>query len=94
MIAPGIAAAAELEFGDGEEEQQHAEQLQEERKRLLNSAAPGDGGCFAWLDPEAKSGDDLFAAVTIEEIEGDGECAHYAEEGGELADGEVEELHG
>jgi hypothetical protein len=87
VVPSRISHAAKLEFGDGEEQQKHAQQLQEERERLLDSVAPRDRSGFARFHPEAERGDDLPAAVSIKQVEGDGECAHHSEQSRELDEG-------
>ena len=93
VVAALVERAAELEFGKGEEEQGHAEKLEEQRDGLLDFAAARDGGRLAGRDPEAKGGDDLFAARAVEEIQCDGDCGDRAEEYQELAESEVKEFH-
>jgi hypothetical protein len=93
MIATSVAGASELELGKRQDQEEHSQELQQQRQRLLDSAAPSHWGCFAGLDPETKRGYNLTAPCSVEQVEGNGDRADCPEDRKELTECEVEKLH-
>jgi hypothetical protein len=93
VIAPRVPTASELEFGDGKQQQQHPQQLKQERERLLNSTAPCNRSGLPRLDPEAKRRNNLITARAIEQVKRDGKRAYNTEYRDELPEGKVKKFH-
>lgn len=93
MIArlPRLRAPAEL--GDRQQQQSHADQLQDERKRLLDPLAAGHHGGLLGRQPEAQSGNHLLAPRTIEQVQGHHHRRDGTEQNQELPQREVQKIH-
>ncbi len=93
VIAPRSLAAAELEFRDGEQQQSHPDQLQQQRKRLLDAVAARDRRGLARLNPESQRGNDQLPARAVEQIDSHRDGCDRAERREELNETEVEKFH-
>ncbi len=93
MIAAVAVEQTELRAGDGDQQQQQAQQLQQKAPRLLDSAAMAQFGANVSVRPESQRGDAQFLFGPVQQIE-----RHYG--GGDhpgnrqqLAQAEVDERH-
>ena len=93
VVAAGLRGRAEAQLRDREEQQRHADQLQEERPGLLDLApARGDCGLLGG-DPEAQRGDHDFAARAIRAGTARPRWRRCAEDREELQQREIQEIH-
>ena len=93
VIAAGLRGRAEPELRDGEQQQRHADELQDERPGLLDAAAASRRGGILRSHPEAECGDELLAARAVEQIERHGKGRDAGKEGRELEKVQVQEKH-
>ena len=94
VVAAGLRGAAQAQLRDGQQQQRHADELQQQGPRLLNPAAPRGDRRLLGGHPEAQGGDHQLAARAVEQVERHRNRGDAAEDRQELKEREIQEIHG